>query len=497
MNTQRSLATASLALAIASSFGFAACASNSDAQSALDAGSQADAGIAWDGVAADTLSSPDRTDDGSPHDATQADARVSGACGPASGRAASAVPTTGLCAPGGGTPSSITGTGPYDAGPWAWSCVGANGGASAACSAPPALWTAATFNSHGVRGLNQPAVTPASMADMAATGANVVRVFAPVTLDAGTDSYAVDTTDVDNAVSYAKTLGYRVVIVFFPPENANDTVPPQPYWTDKSLQASLVSNWVTVATRYTGNPVVAGYDLVNEPIASEGGTTAGASQWISLATTMMTAIRTVDPDHVIIFEPSPGAIPEAFSLLTAQVMAPLLAFENVVYSVHDYEPYAISSQGVGGGTVSETYPSPATADIGLVDKKTLADQLNPVVQFAANFNLPIYVGEFSCVRWAPIAANGLPTANNYVTDQISLFEAQGWSWNYHAWQQYQGWDPELDESLFYQFPYDGGMPWDPPDSTAFVDFLNAAPTYRSESTDTMKLLESYYASNVH
>ena len=54
---------------------------------------------------------------------------VNGTCGPANGVAVTTKPTSGLCAA--GTPSAVAGSGP-----WTWTCAGANGGATASCSAP-------------------------------------------------------------------------------------------------------------------------------------------------------------------------------------------------------------------------------------------------------------------------------------------------------------------------------------------------------------------------
>src|ERR1700730_17338101 len=54
---------------------------------------------------------------------------VNGQCGPANGVAVTSAPTTNLCSA--GTTSSVTGSGP-----WAWSCLGSNGGTNASCSAP-------------------------------------------------------------------------------------------------------------------------------------------------------------------------------------------------------------------------------------------------------------------------------------------------------------------------------------------------------------------------
>ena len=54
----------------------------------------------------------------------------------------------------------------------------------------------------------------------------------------------------------------------------------------------------------------------------------------------------------------------------------------------------------------------------------------------------MFVGEFSCVRWAP--GGSCP---RYLADAISLFEADGWGWAYHCWRCYQGWDAEVPQDI--------------------------------------------------
>lgn len=48
--------------------------------------------------------------------------------------------------------------------------------------------------------------------------------------------------------------------------------------------------------------------------------------------------------------------------------------------------------------------------------------------------MPILVGEFSVVRWAP-----KEDAERYLADLVELFEEFGWSWCYHGLRDYHGW----------------------------------------------------------
>ena len=46
----------------------------------------------------------------------------------------------------------------------------------------------------------------------------------------------------------------------------------------------------------------------------------------------------------------------------------------------------------------------------------------------------MWVGEFSVIRWAPGAAR-------WLDDSIGIFEKHGWSWLYHCYGEWNGWNP--------------------------------------------------------
>jgi len=369
---------------------------------------------------------------------------------------------------------------------------------TAGCAQTLPVWTAATFASKGVRGFNSPGdVSDQSMSAMAASGANVVRYFVDLTPNTGNDSnataYTYDLAPLTSVATSAAKYGFKVVVVLADDDSF------ETYFTgtnSANLQASVSNIWSMIATQFKGSNSVAAYDLLNEPIVN-----SGTDHWISVATNLIKTIRAIDPGKVIVFEPQPGAQPSAF-----ETLAPL-PFTNIVYSFHTYSPYQITYQGIPGNGfyTQETYPSPATADIGAVNSSNLADANNgivsdmylaPVVAFQQKYNAPIYVGEFSCVRWAPIApTNGLPTANNYIGDAIALFESHGWAWNYHAWRQYYGWDAELPESLFNQWPYTNAYPVIP-SGLPYSWPQNDYALYRTNTTDTMLLLKQYFSLNL-
>lgn len=66
--------------------------------------------------------------------------------------------------------------------------------------------------------------------------------------------------------------------------------------------------------------------------------------------------------------------------------------------------------------------------------------LESALRFQQTYNVPIYIGEFSAIRWAPDQS-----AYRYLKDAIELFEEYGWDWSYHAYREWSGWSVEHSE----------------------------------------------------
>jgi hypothetical protein len=57
--------------------------------------------------------------------------------------------------------------------------------------------------------------------------------------------------------------------------------------------------------------------------------------------------------------------------------------------------------------------------------------------------VPIYIGEFSCVRWAPSNS-----AYNYIRDCIEIFEEYNWDYDYHSFRTWNGWSVEHSSGYY-------------------------------------------------
>jgi len=196
---------------------------------------------------------------------------------------------------------------------------------------------------------------------------------------------------------------------------------------EKRYQDKLVAVWDRIARRYKGREVVYAYDLLNEAV--EGTVADGLLRWRDLATKAAETIRVIDPGKPVVFEPSPWGGPDGFDVLEP------LELDRAIYSFHMYRPHSFTHQGVSNDKTGIEYPGRIEGE--LWDKERLREEMLPAIEFQQAFNVQMYVGEFSAIRWAPG-----DSAYLYLRDVVELFEEYGWDWSYHAFREWDGWSVE-------------------------------------------------------
>jgi aryl-phospho-beta-D-glucosidase BglC (GH1 family) len=134
------------------------------------------------------------------------------------------------------------------------------------------------------------------------------------------------------------------------------------YWTNGNFQGDTAYMWWQIANHYKGNPTVAGYDLINEPIGTPSSDTV-----LNLYNELYQSIRSVDPSHMIIMEGTWGSW--NWSMLPNPNV---YGWTNVAYEMHEYQWNAPQAQVQQGAT----------------------NQVNDFNNHAS-YNVPGYVGEFN------------------------------------------------------------------------------------------------------
>jgi len=235
--------------------------------------------------------------------------------------------------------------------------------------------------------------------------------------------------DLEKALVACKKYGILAVVDLHSPpvgrmENRDLVMIHEPKYRE-----AFVENWVKIARRFKGNPAVWGYDLVNEPVQNVL-PKAGEPDYLGIQVLAAKAIRKVDPDTPIIIEVDQWDSAEGFKYIEP------VDVSNVVYQVHNmYHPGNFTHQGVHGNKVGISYPGKINGVE--TDKEMLRGHLAPVREFQLAYNVQIYVGEFSAIRWAPN-----DSAARYLSDCIEIFEEYGWDWSYHAFREWDGWSLE-------------------------------------------------------
>lgn len=318
-------------------------------------------------------------------------------------------------------------------GAWLLLCVGS------ACAAPASVLEQRMqlFRDGALRGFalaelpdnGREIYSEADFQDLAATGANVVRVSIQLRKCKGCTRYEEPEQDiryVERVLIRGQRLGFRVVVVLLATPWGNES----DYWGSDSLKADIVQQWARIAQRLKGFAALQAYDLINEPVVPQESRARGLALWHDLASQIALELRRTDPDTPLMFEPTAWGLPGSFWQTRP------LAVPGVVYSFHLYAPHEFTSQGLPGYPETLDYPSSGR------DKARLQLEMHEARQFARTHRVPMFVGEFSCVRWAPPGS-----CPRYLADAISLFEAEGWGWAYHCWRCYQGWDPEVPQHV--------------------------------------------------
>lgn len=291
---------------------------------------------------------------------------------------------------------------------------------------------------------NIPKLSFAALDALRATGARLARVG--VRIDPGCSSCPPggvaphNLQSLQRVLDHAQRIGVGVVVLgdF---DGGSDNVA---LWQEAALQDRFVQTWGAMARELGPHPAIAGLDLLNEPNPpwTDGSLASAQAPWRTLAQRTVAEIRRAGCDRPIVFEPVAGG-----SALGLRGLQPL-DDPRVVYSLHFYTPHTITHQQVSR-TWPQRIPYPAGAEwqlggwdpelgTGPIDAARLAAELRHARDFQRRHAKPLYVGEFGCVRWAPQGS-----ALRWVRDSVNLFNSYGWSWSFHSFRTWPGWDAEI------------------------------------------------------
>lgn len=235
---------------------------------------------------------------------------------------------------------------------------------------------------------------------------------------------------------YCENLGIYIVLDIHRPEGGAEGGAGR-LWTDPMLQeryVNLVSKIANFASRMSN---VVGIDILNEPsppglYSSSAKSLKGSKQdWWSLADRTINRVRGLGVTLPLIVEVPDYAKPFRFKEWDK--------FEDnrIVYSFHMYYPFELTHQGVRGFKIDSSLSYPGLVNGVYVNRERLEEIMKPALDFQTKHQVPIFVGEFG-INWHVDEYS----RERYIKDLVDVYNNLGWSWAYHAYKIWDGWNPD-------------------------------------------------------
>ena len=208
-------------------------------------------------------------------------------------------------------------------------------------------------------------------------------------------------------------------------------------WEDRENQLRLLALWKYIAERYRDEPVIAGYDLLNEPVVSRS-----RSQWESLAGEIVEEIRSVDRNHLLIVANTMMIADRPLTFERNRNFF-LVDDENVLYTFHFYYPIEYTHQRTSWTDFPDagSYPDETKTNLTLFnpflrfiikrDKRYLEYEVKRLTRFGRKNNIPQYVGEFGAYTSCFDDRGGL----QWLNDTLSLFHEYGLHYTWHSYHE--------------------------------------------------------------
>lgn len=192
----------------------------------------------------------------------------------------------------------------------------------------------------------------------------------------------------------------------FGPQAADPKAARHVFWTDPKSLDLMVAQAVETAKLLKPYEGMVWLELKNEPLDWTD-YPAIPKNWPEWSQKLIDAVRKVGNVPIVV-QVGPGGLCGGFATF------PKLNGDNLVYSVHNYQPHEYTHQGVKelvGADLAHSYdrtgipwPTPFGPQPNQVWKKErLRKELEPAVRFTRENQVCINVGEFGVARWAPNA----------------------------------------------------------------------------------------------
>lgn len=242
----------------------------------------------------------------------------------------------------------------------------------------------------------------------------------------------------DQMLDMCKKLGIVAIMTVegFP---IDPTVPyiqtSEKFWNNQGDLNEVVRLAKEMSLHYAsrGGELVA-YQLLSEPTVTQDlylwKRAIQPKLWPQLAHKIIATIRENDAKRWIAFAPGPWGGVNAYKFMQP------LKFKHIIYGAHVYTPHAFTHQGIRQWKTTYSYPGKIAGKFW--SKQQLMAAMKPLRDFQNRYDVPVWIGEFSAMRWAK-------GGEQYIKDLVSIFNDNGWSWTYFSMNGWHGWMPDYNQ----------------------------------------------------
>lgn len=189
----------------------------------------------------------------------------------------------------------------------------------------------------------------------------------------------------DRAIEICKKYGIYIILDLHAAQGHqsthwhcdNNNLMPAEFFTNEDNRNRFIKLWVHIANRYKNEDIIAGYDLINEPVADNSVTGGTAVMYLNKVYRDATAaIREVDPDHIIFI--AGNNYDNDFDVIDPPFT------DNLAYTCHYYLDVCTSAPVTYPGKIGGLF----------YDRRQVELQMDARDEYMRKYNVPCWVGEF-------------------------------------------------------------------------------------------------------
>ena len=231
----------------------------------------------------------------------------------------------------------------------------------------------------------------------------------------------------DENVAWARAHGvYLILNMHVPQGGFQSQGKGWDLWDKPENQKRLIALWKAIADHFKNEPVIMGYDLVNEP-----GVSTDRVQWQQLAQQLVDAIRSVDSHHPVIVE-------RVNSIHGKWVNDDNMNFftvndKNVIYEFHIYDPYFYTHQHSPWDDKMRNRDGGVWPDASNNHTRTFLEQdIEQYLAWGEKHQVPLYLGEWGLYKANYESDRG---GLNWVKDMIAVINQHKITNTYHVYHE--------------------------------------------------------------